>query len=199
MEGRDLSADAAFIERSVTAGAQPLDGPYLIMLSGLPGTGKSFLAQKLQERLPAAVVESDAVRAILFQPVSFSAGESEWVFDVCHATIERLLRRGIGTIMDATNLQERHRERVYDIAEQCDASLFIVRVDAPPRVVRERLEQRLAMAGPQGPYAADWEVYRRMRYTKERIGRDHFYVDTSKGTEEAVVSVVDAVQNRLQE
>ena len=44
--------------------------------------------------------------------------------------IERLLRAGIGVIMDATNLRERHREPVYEIAEATDLLLAVRAADA---------------------------------------------------------------------
>ena len=119
------------------------------------------------------------------------------MFDVCHRAIERLLRAGIGVVMDATNLRERHREPVYEVAERCGAPLLIVRVEARPGVVRRRLEERAVGAGRQASYLADWEIYSRMRYARERIARGHLYVDTSNGIDEALDRIVSAVESQL--
>ena len=40
--------------------------PSLVVVSGLPGTGKSFFCRKLAERLPFVVLASDALRKVLF-------------------------------------------------------------------------------------------------------------------------------------
>ena len=197
MKGRDLSADVALVEENAAAGVQRGENPCLIMLSGLPGTGKSYLSGKLRERLPMTAVESDAVRAALFQRPDFSSRESEWVFDVCHRAIEGLLRAGTSVVMDATNLRERHREPVYEIAERRGVPLVIVRVEAPPGVVRRRLEERAVTAGPGASNLADWEIYRRMRYARERVARSHLNVDTSNGVDEALDRIVSAVEGRL--
>ena len=146
-----------------------------MMLSGLPGDGKSYLARRLAEACGAEVVESDAVRLRLTGKPRFTRAENRRVFDVCHALIERLLSEGRTVIMDATNLVEAHRGTVYAIAEGTGARLIIVRVDAPEAIARRRLEARTA----RGEGLADWTVRQRMRRTREPIQRPHRHVDTS--------------------
>jgi predicted kinase len=82
--------------------------------------------------------------------------------------------------LDATNLEERHRERLYHIADQMGAALVIVWTDAPLEVVSQRLEGRKSMMDPGDQSEADLTVYHRMRPTVERIRRSHLVVDTSK-------------------
>jgi len=157
---------------------EPIVRPYFIVVSGLPGTGKTFLCRKLREKLPAVVLESDALRKTLFPRPSYSAEESAYLFTLIHRLSEELLKKGIPVILDATNLSERNREFLYAIAERNDAKLILVRVEAPPEVVRQRLEARVA--DPENKSDADWKVYRRMRASMDRIQRNHFAVDTSR-------------------
>ena len=96
----------------------------------------------------------------------------------CHLLIERLLKRGISLIFDATNLSERNREHLYSIAERLDVRLILVRVEAPPEIVHQRLKTRRGEAGNKSD--ADWEVYRRMEPSVDKIHRNHYAVDTSR-------------------
>jgi len=158
---------------------EPVLRPTLIVLSGLPGTGKTYFCQKLVARLPFVVLESDALRKTLFPTPTYAAEESTRLFQAVHHLIEDLLRKGIPIILDATNLSERHRERLYNIAERLNAKLILVRLKAPPEVVHERLKARAA--GKDKTLSdADWEVFQRMQPTMERIRRQHFAVDTSR-------------------
>jgi len=154
--------------------------PAFIVVSGLPGTGKSYFCRSLAERLPFPILESDALRKVLSPSPNYSPGESNRLFGACHLLIEELLRRGIPLIFDATNLVERHRERLYQIADRIGARLIIVRVEAPPELVRQRLQHRSAAVNPEDKSEADWMVYQKMRTSVQRIGRNYFAVDTSK-------------------
>ncbi len=159
---------------------EPVVEPTLIVVSGLPGTGKSYFCSQLAQRLPSLILESDALRKTLFSSPNYSQQESSQLFQATHLLTERLLAKGIPIILDATNLSERHRERLYNIADRLGARLILVWVEAPPEVVRQRLEARKEGANPVEKSDADWEVYQRMKPGVQKIRRHHFVVDTSR-------------------
>jgi len=167
---------------------EPAAKPFFIAVSGLPGTGKSYFCRRLVEKLPAVLLESDALRKALFPAPSYSAAESASLFRSVHALIERLLAKGISVVLDATNLSERNREYLYNIADKAGARLILVQVSAPPRLVRERLEKRQEAASEKSD--ADWQVYEKMKASVEKIQRKHYVVDTSKDISPAVERIV---------
>jgi predicted kinase len=175
-----LEADVGRLAGSLGQLPEPTVAPALIVVSGLPGTGKSYFSRRLAERLPFLILESDALRKTLFYPPDYSPQESGRLFRACHLLIQRLLGRGIPVIFDATNLSERHRERLYSIADCLDARLILVRVEAPAGVAQERLRARAAGAAPATNSDADWGVYRRMQPSLDEIRRNHYAVDTSR-------------------
>jgi len=159
---------------------EPMAKPAFIVVSGLPGSGKSYFCNRLAERLPFVILESDALRKTLFPSPGYSPTESHRLFQACHLLIERLLKKGIPLILDATNLSERYRERLYSIAERLDVKLILVRVEAPAEIVLERLKARQEGTNPGDKSDADWEVYQRMKTTAQKIRRNHYAVDTSR-------------------
>ncbi len=159
MEHTQLAADVERLAESLGQLPEPVVKPAFIAVSGLPGTGKSYFCGKLAERLPFVILESDALRKVLFSSPSYSSKESSRLFQAVHLLIEKLLKRGVPLILDATNLSEPHREYLYSIADHLDVKLTLVRVEAPPQVVRERLEGRLENPGgvnrmPTGQYTS---------------------------------------------
>lgn len=158
----------------------PVVKPVFIVVSGLPGTGKSYFCSKLAERLPFVILESDILRKTLFLSPTYSLLESSRLFQAIHRLIEKLLKRGIPLILDATNLSERYRERLYHIADRLDAKLILVRVEAPPEVVYERLKARSEGTSSESSSDADWAVFQKMKSTVQKIHRNHFAVDTSR-------------------
>ena len=165
--------------------ARPL--PALVVVAGLPGTGKSQFSREVRLRTGAVILESDAIRRLLFERPSYSWFESRRVFAALHAAVERLLAAGISCIVDATNVAEAYRQPLYDIAERHGAKLIVVEVTAPPEVAIARLSERAV--APEKLSEADVAVYERMQQAWEEIGREHFVVDTSKPMDEAADAV----------
>ncbi len=166
---------------------EPVVRPPFIVVSGLPGTGKSYFCRQLAERMPLAILESDSLRKLLFPSPHYTRQENSRLFQACHQLIEELLKEGMPLVFDATNLEEHHRERLYHIADQVGAKLIIVRIEAPPEIVYQRLEQR--RRSPGGSSDADWRVYQKMKPTAQQIRRNYFRVDTS----EDVTPVIDKI------
>ena len=173
-------SDAQRLSESLGQLPEPVVKPAFIVVSGLPGTGKSYFCRKLAKRLPFIILESDTLRKTLFPAPTYSPPESSRLFQAVHRLIEGLLKKGIPLILDATNLSERYRERLYHIADHLDAKLILVRVEAPPEVVYQRLKARSAETNSENSSDADWAVFQRMKSSVQKISRNHFAVDTSR-------------------
>jgi predicted kinase len=193
MEGSQVIADARRLVGSLGQLPAPQAQPAIIVVSGLPGTGKSYFCRRLVERLPFLILESDALRKLLFPVPSYSASESIRLFRTIYHLIEELLGKGMPVILDATNLEERHRERIYNIAERANARLIMVRVEAPPELVQKRLRARAAKKNMEDSSEADWTVYQKMKTTVQQISRNHFTVDTSRDIKPVIDKIIREV------
>jgi predicted kinase len=174
---------------------QPQVGPPLIVVSGLPGAGKSFLCRKVAEKLPFLILASDTLRKVLFPTPQYNEQENKRLFSACHVLIEELLKKGIPVIFDATNLLEHHREYLYRAAERAEAKLILVWVEAPAEVVRQRLLARERTAVPECDSEAGWEVYNKMKPRREKIARNHLVVDTSQDITATIDKIVRATSS----
>ena len=185
-----LSKDLEKLRGSLGLLPEAMANPALVVVSGLPGTGKSFFCHKLADSSPFCILESDVMRKTLFPSPDHSSAESTRLFSACHDLIEQLLEKGVPLIFDATNLSERNRERLYFITDRTGAKLVLVRVEAPSATVYQRLKARGEGANPDDKSDADWEVYRRMKPRVDKIQRNHFVVDTSRDISPVVDKIV---------
>jgi len=177
----------------------PVTYPVLVVLNGLPGTGKSYFARQIAERVPLAVLESDALRKVLVRSPSYTARENTQLFRALHEMIELLLARDVPVLLDATNTRESHRENLYEIARWHGARAIPVLLDAPEATVRQRLERRMNES-PRGDSSdAGWPVYQRLLAAWEPIGREHLVVDTSGDIRPAVDDLAREINRWLRE
>jgi predicted kinase len=188
VENARLVSDSLRLLESLEPLPEPAAEPFFITVSGLPGTGKSYFCRRLAEKLPVVLLESDAIRKTLFASPVYSSEESNHLFRDIHLLVEKLLSQGIPVILDATNLSEKNREYLYSIASRLKVKLILVRVSAPPELVRQRLQSR--QADPTNKSDADWEIYRKMQPAEEKIHRKHYTIDTSQDISSTIDKIV---------
>ena len=193
MAETQIASDVQQLTESLGQFPDPLANPAFVVVSGLPGTGKSYFSSKLAERLPFLVVESDTLRKTLFPSPAYTPWENSRLFQAIHSLIKVLLKRGIPIIFDATNLSERYRERLYNIADCLNVKLVLVRIEAPPDVVRKRLAARAEGMDSESNSGADWTVFQRMKPMVQKIRRNHYAIDTSRDITPVLDKIVRAV------
>ena len=160
------------------AGLRP-GNPRLLLLAGLPGAGKSTFARQITAQHPFLTIESDRMRKTLFPRPQYDFAENRRLFDACHHLIDEFLRQGYPVIFDATNIRERDRIPVYNIAQKRRVPLAIVVIAAPRATVRRRLQRRASGQTPDTWSDANWQIYCRMAPNWEPVTRPHIAADTS--------------------
>ncbi len=165
--------------------------PLLVAMCGLPGTGKSYFAAKLTERLPFLILETDRLRKVLVERPKYTTGEHRRVFNSCYHLINHYLINGYSVLFDATNLNEEFRFYLYDISKSTGAPLALVHATAPQDTVRRRLKERKSNRHANTYSDAGWLIYTRMIPVEEPVERDHYALDTSKNINPVLDRVVE--------
>ncbi|WP_288049610.1 AAA family ATPase [Nocardia sp.] len=143
----------------------------LVLIGGLPGTGKSTVARELGAATDAALLSSDHVRAQLraahkvtgatgsFGVGAYSATAKARVYSELRSKARELLAAGRSVILDASWIDAVERQRAAELAEESDADILRLRCHCPPSVADNRLRHRAGGDSDATPQiAADMAV-----------------------------------------
>ena len=174
--------------------ANAAGGPFLLVLTGSAGHRQISLIQETATPSSAAGLgERPVAKGAGAQPQVHSRARATRLFSACHLLIEEFLGQGRQILFDATNLTEKFRQPLRNIAARRGVPFLVVRCTAPADLVRRRLADRGAGAHPSDYSDAGWRIYSRMHPYEEAVEDRHLNVDTSLdilGVEEEVVNVV---------
>ena len=179
--------DLAYL-RSVYAAELPerSQSPTLVVLCGLPGTGKSHFARELSSRAPFVRLSSDRTRKLLVAQPSYSRREHRRVFSAMNVLTRGYLLDGYSVVFDATNLNEGVRAPLYAVAEAVGVDPLIIRFTAEPGLIWKRMAERADGLADAGQSDAGWEVYTRMAVADQPVPRPHILVRGPEDAEEAL-------------
>jgi predicted kinase len=125
--------------------------PTLHLLMGLPGAGKSTLAEKIEKLSGATLLSSDETRVAIFKEPCFSQQEHDYLYDILDHNVEHLLRAGKDVIYDANLNRKQHRTEKYDMARRFGANVSLWWVKAPVALAKNRrIEEQDHLLIPEG-------------------------------------------------
>jgi aminoglycoside phosphotransferase family enzyme/predicted kinase len=144
----DAAAHADLALRHLRSGAVRL-----VLVGGLPGTGKSTVAGGLADRVGAALLCGDRVWTELAGHDPHEYHHHDQAYGEGGATPARtdalygellhragaLLERGESVVIDAAWINHRHREAAGALAARTHSELVVLRCAAPPGTARQRL------------------------------------------------------------
>ncbi len=143
--------------------------PALIVVCGLPASGKSTIAKTLAERSGFPVFNSDVIRKRLAGKAPTSRAGAQWRQGIYNpestaATYAGLLseaaaalRSGVGAIIDATYMESSERAKVRDLARQMATPILFIECAISDAEAKARLDARARQSDAVSD--ATWEIY----------------------------------------
>jgi polynucleotide kinase-phosphatase len=111
----------------------------LVVLVGVSGSGKSTFAATHFK--PTEVISSDFCRGLVADDENDQAATPD-AFDVLHYIVGTRLRRGLLTVVDATNVQQDARAQLVKLAKSHDVLVDAIVLDVPESLAGQRNRSR---------------------------------------------------------
>lgn len=115
----------------------------LVVVFGLPGAGKTTVAQMLSEKLRAGYIATDDIWRLLYPEPKYTQSESQAIFLELAALVERKLRSYHGaTVVEGVFASVSRLHELQKISERCSAQFTTIQVRASIDVLLSRISNR---------------------------------------------------------
>lgn len=137
--------------------------PFLLLLYGFPGAGKTYFARQFCENVQAAHVQGDRIRSELFEEPRHDQQENDVVSQLMDYMSEEFLAAGLSVVYDANAMRAGQRHTLRNMARKHHAQPLLVwfQMDADSAYARNAKRDRRRA---DDKYAAQWD-----RQTFEKI------------------------------
>ncbi|MFC7082359.1 AAA family ATPase [Halorussus caseinilyticus] len=158
--------------------------PQLVVVCGLPGVGKTTVAEDIAERLDARLLRTDVIRKEILSDPDYTEEEARMVYREMFDRAREEVEDGGNVVLDGTFKDTRYRNRATVVSESLEADFRLVKVECAEEEVRDRIESR-----EDDESDADFEIHAMYREQFDPISMDHLTVDNSEGIAETTRQV----------
>lgn len=144
----------------------------IVIVFGLPGTGKSYFAFRFAAMIKAAYINSDRVRKKLFVSRTYSIKEKLSVYYEMLKQMKEVVKQNKNLVLDATFYNNDIRKLFLDEAEGA-GKIFFIEVKAEESVIRKRIEEKRVDS------EADFEVYKKVKEQWEPLHEGHLILQST--------------------
>ena len=152
------------------------DRPILIVIFGLPGTGKTTFATALSNQLGIKHFNTDIIRSLSGKSQQYDKENKALIYDEILKLTSLEFEKGQSVIVDATFYKQKLRKRFKVLAQEYDTSVKWIEICAGEEVVKKRVSKKRRYS------EADFAVYQMIKSQFEPM--EEKYIQLFSGQEE---------------
>jgi uncharacterized protein len=141
--------------------------PFIVLVCGSTGSGKSTISRELASRLDVPLINSDVVRkqiaskagqqVVPFNEGIYSPSMTEKTYATMAYEAEQQVAKGQGVVLDATFSGRAQRQAIVELAKRYGAPVAVIHCAATDATIERRLKERAAAATDVSD--GRWEIY----------------------------------------
>lgn len=172
-----------------------MNKPALIIVSGLPGSGKSTVAESLAAKLSIPHFSVDPIESAMLKsglPRSFETGLAAYL--VAETLAGQQLKCGLSATIDAVSGVQEARDMWHSLVCIHDAILIIIECVLPREVHKQRIEARVR--NMHGIPEVTWQDVEERRKTYLPWKEERLVLDMAPAHGESIQKTLDYIRLR---
>jgi predicted kinase len=159
----------------------------IVLMAGLPASGKSTLSRELAARLDGTVLDKDKVRSAIFSPpdIEYSIEQDDFCMEIMLDAAAYVLQKNPARLVfldGRTFSRTRQIERVLQFARAHEQEWRILECTCSEETARKRLAQQSTL-GEHSAANRDYELYLTIKSRFEEIQLPKTVIDTDQSLE----------------
>jgi predicted kinase len=139
----------------------------IIIIFGLPATGKTYLSEHLADELNAVHLNTDIIRKKLGKEGEYDRSTKQEVYDSLLEEAIKNATRHRYVIIDGTFWKGSLRKKFMKMARNVNREILFIEMKADENAIKERMKM------DRGRSEADFDVYRKIRKQFEPMSEPH--------------------------
>lgn len=161
----------------------------LIIVMGLPGSGKSYFAKRLAKEIGADYVGSDELRRKMGLLGKYKMENRISVYNEMIKTAKEYLSKGDSVVLDGTFYLQFMRDMAISMAQSLSSKVFIIMVAADDALIGKRLSM------PREDSEADLAVHYQIKGEFDPLLEPHLLIhSTNHNLEENLEKAMDFLE-----
>lgn len=148
----------------------------VILVFGLPGSGKTFFSQCLAEKIKAVHFNSDRIRKESGEWNQYGDASKINVYEVMLEKMREAVQSGYAVVVDATFYKKELRDKFLHASLQLHQPFRMIEVRASEETIKQRLSK------PREDSQADYSVYKKIKNEFEPVTEEHLVLFSDKET-----------------
>ncbi len=158
----------------------------MLLVAGLPASGKTWLAKYLSEKWGAVHINSDKLRTAMNLRGHYDQASKQQVYNAMLTQAADALNAGRPVVVDSTFYKKYLRQAWVDLAKKQGARHRFVEIKIPEETAFQRLQKK------REDSEADWQVYQQLKAEWEPLDAPHLTLDSHALSLEEMAEAIES-------
>lgn len=154
----------------------------LLIVFGLPGSGKSFFAKRLASKFDAEYINSDQLRKELNLSGKYSLMDKSIVYKEMEKLAEGYIQSNRFVVVDATFHLQEFRDKFISLSKRLFCPFYMIEIVADDELIKKRVSM------PRKDSEADYAVFQLLKKEFDSVDSPHL---TIRSTGDNIDQMID--------